>query len=122
MFNRIVGIAAFIAMAAAVMPPLAQQARATTPGYVGTWGVDGAQCDKEQDVEGAPIVFSANGYDQHETHCTFTSIKPSPTGWKVEAACVVEGDTQTDAFTLAADGDVLIMAREQSALRLKRCD
>lgn len=108
-------------LVAAMLAGLAPCSRAAAPAYVGKWGADAAQCQKGQDAKGAPIVFTAEGFDQNEAHCTFTSVTPSTKGWKVEASCVVEGDVQADAFTLAPDGDVLTITREKSMMRLKRC-
>ncbi len=109
------------AFATELFAMLVAPAQAAAPGYVGTWGVDANQCQKAQDAPGAPIVFTANGYDQHEAHCTFTSIAPSANGWKINANCTVEGTMQTDAFTLETDDDELIITRGESMLRLKRC-
>ncbi len=95
------------------------------PAYVGTWGSDAAQCALTQDAEGAPYVFAIDRYDQHEAHCAFKSISNPPTpqtnSWVVVAECSVEGDTQTQDFTLIVEGDVLTWADSSGALDLMRC-
>lgn len=49
-------------------------ARAADPAFVGTWGIDDAQCKIPQDKQGAPMVITKNGYDQHEAHCAFKKV------------------------------------------------
>ncbi len=100
---------------------IASPALAAEPAYVGTWGVSAAQCKVPQDRQGAPMIVTAKGYDQHEAHCTFASVKRSGDGWKVKAACSVEGDKQSDAFTLKVDGDVMTIRHGSSARAYKRC-
>ena len=100
-------------------------ATAESLAYVGTWGADPAQCALAQDAEGAPYVFGPNRYDQHEAHCAFKSISKPPTpqtnSWVVAAECLVEGDMQTQDFTLIVEGDTLTWADSSGALDLMRC-
>ena len=109
-------------MLVAISSPLAS---IESPPYVGTWGTDPAQCALTQDAEGAPYVFAIDRYDQHEAHCAFKSISKPPTpqtnSWVVAAECSVEGDTQTQDFTLIVEGDVLTWADSSGALDLMRC-
>ena len=113
---------AALAILCAVSSPLASVER---PAYIGTWGSDPAQCALTQDAEGAPYVFAIDRYDQHEAHCAFKSISKPPTpqtnSWVVAAECSVEGDTQTQDFTLIVEGDVLTWADSSGALDLMRC-
>ena len=99
----------------------ASPALAAEPAYVGTWGVSAAQCKIPQDRQGAPMVMRAKGYDQHEAHCNFTSVKKTGAAWKVAAACSVEGDKQRDAFTLKVVDDTLTLTRDGIARTYKRC-
>ncbi len=94
---------------------------AAEPAYVGTWGVSAAQCKIPQDRQGAPMIIRAKGYDQHEAHCSFTSIKKVGSSWKVKAACSVEGDSQKDAFTLQVSGNTLTLKQGGSTRAYKRC-
>ena len=96
-------------------------ALAAEPRYVGTWGVSAAQCKVPQDRQGAPMIIRAKGYDQHEAHCNFKSIKKVGPAWKVKAACSVEGDSQKDAFTLQVSGKTLTLKQGKSVRAYKRC-
>ncbi len=90
--------------------------------FVGTWGINLAQCRVPQDQQGAPIVLTMRGYDQHEAHCTFKSMKKMGDLWKIAADCSVEGDKLSDAFTLRTSGKSLIMAHGKIRTTLMRCD
>lgn len=94
---------------------------AAEPAYVGTWGIDAAQCKVAQEQQGAPMIVSAHGFDQHEAHCTFTSVKQTGASWSIKAACSVEGDMQTDSFRLTRKGETLVMSRGQIAQTFIRC-
>ena len=111
---RLIVVAATLGLAAT--PTLAAD-----PAYVGTWGVSAAQCKLPQDVLGAPLVIRAKGYDQHEAHCDFTSVKKVGNAWRVKAACSVEGDKQKDAFTLQVSGKTLTLKQGKSARAYMRC-
>lgn len=100
---------------------LATAVSAAEPAYVGTWGRDAAQCKVPQDREGAPTILAARRYDSHEAHCAFNSVKKSAGAWKVNARCSVEGDRQTDTFTLRVSGDTLTMTRGKTSQTLIRC-
>jgi hypothetical protein len=53
-------------------------------------------------------VFAADRYDQHEAHCTFTSVaETAPNAWRIEGACSVEGDEQQATWDLTVDGDTM---------------
>lgn len=82
-------------------------AYAGEPAYVGTWGNDATQCKKPQESQNAPMVVTANGYDQHEAHCTFSSIEKSGEIWTMKTTCSVEGDEQTGQMTLSVTGNTL---------------
>lgn len=102
--------------AAAALPALAADAP-----YAGTWGTDAAQCKIAQNAEGAPYVITKVGYDQHEAHCTFKSVKPDGSAFKIAAECSVEGDTQPQNFTLSVSGDTLTWTGGPGATKLIRC-
>ena len=95
---------------------------AAEPAYVGTWGVSVAQCRIPQERQGAPMVIRAKGYDQHEAHCDFTTVKKTGTVWNVAAACSIEGDKQKDAFTLKVVDDTLILTQGKIARTYRRCN
>lgn len=107
--------------ASAMALSVAWPAHAANPAYVGTWGISAAQCRLGQDVQGAPLVMRAKGFDQHEAHCAFTSVKRSGNGWNVRAACAVEGDKQAHRYTLKVAGDVLTMTQGGVSRSYQRC-
>lgn len=80
------------------------------PAYVGTWAATAAACNIPQEQEGAPYIFNADGFDQHEAHCTFAVINPtSPNSWHAASACQVEGDEQSSAQDIAVNGDTMTL-------------
>lgn len=109
------------------VPALVLLAAALTPGaaraqaYFGTWASQPAQCKIGQDRQNAPMVMTRDGYDQHETHCTFNSVRQKGSSWVARAACTVEGDTQTMTLTLSVDNDRLTMRDERGARVMQRC-
>lgn len=107
--------------AAAACTSISLTAFAGTPPYVGTWANDAASCKVPQDQQGAPMIVTAKGYDQHEAHCTFGSITRTRRVWKVDAQCSVEGDKQKDSFTLQVNGNKLVMAHGANARTYVRC-
>jgi hypothetical protein len=96
-------------------------ALAADPAFVGTWGVDKAQCKLAQDNEGAPMVFTKDGYDQHETHCKFTSVDGKENTWKISSECTVEGSAEKFDFTLLVDGDMMFMGDDSDGDEYVRC-
>jgi hypothetical protein len=96
-------------------------ANGKNPAYVGTWASQPAQCNADQsDQEKAPLIMRRDGYDQHETHCTFSNIRAKSGTWTVRAACSVEGDKQTHTLTLSVSNNRLTM-RDQGSRVLQRC-
>ncbi len=90
--------------------------------YAGTWAADLAQCKTGQDSQDAPLILTANGYDQHEAHCKFEGLKSSSAGeWGGKAACSVEGDKQTIDVKLTVSGDTLTLTEDGAARDLLRC-
>jgi hypothetical protein len=81
------------------------------PVFIGTWAVTASQCALPQESENAPYIFTADGFDQHEAHCDFSSIVPmTENEFRVGATCTVEGDEQRTAFDLTRAGDTLRIA------------
>ena len=97
-------------------------AQAQTPAYVGTWASEPAQCTVGQEEENAPLIIKVRGYDQHETHCEFTSVSNIGSGWAAKASCDVEGDHQNLSLTLTVAGNRLTIhdKRGDSIYRLCR--
>ncbi len=90
--------------------------------YVGTWAAKRAQCRLGQDKQDAPLVLTRNGYDQHETHCKFGSVRAQGKNtWRARAKCSVEGDTQSHSFTLVVAGSSLTIRDARGARVLRRC-
>lgn len=117
-----------LALAACAEPPAerpdaapetaATPATPSAPAFVGTWAADPASCALPQEADNAPLVFHADGYDQHEAHCTFATLdETAPNTWHVNAACQVEGDEQSAAWDMSVEGDTLTMQGQ----RLQRC-
>jgi hypothetical protein len=99
----------------------ASPAYAVDPAYAGTWGISAKQCKIPQDLQGAPMVIRAKGYDQHEAHCDFKTVKKTGAVWNVVAACSVEGDKQKGAFTLKVVDDTLVLTQGKIARTYRRC-
>ncbi len=97
------------------------EASAQAPAYVGTWGQNQAQCRVDQSLEGAPMIMKRDRYDQHETHCVFTSVRKQGARWAVRSRCDVQGDRQNANFTLSVTDDRLTMRDERGARTFQRC-
>jgi len=106
---------------AAIVAVIATPALAQTPGYVGTWASDPAQCRVSQEEENAPMVMRRDGYDQHEAHCKFTTVTPKGADWSVKARCTVEGSAMNINLTLAVAGGRLTVRDEHGASTYQRC-
>ncbi|WP_417488697.1 hypothetical protein [Maricaulis sp.] len=95
------------------------------PAYVGTWGVDLAQCSDTQEYEWAPMVLRADGYDQYEAHCDFELVdQTGPAQWHITGHCSVEGDEQPLDYNMAiVDGDLVHWSGDarKDAWTLVRC-
>lgn len=108
--------------AALAISPVETSVRAETPDYVGTWSADLANCRKPQESQSAPLVLKTGGYDQHETHCAFKSVTASGDGeWKISAECTVEGNAQSESFTITVSGDTLTLTNAAGSSDLLRC-
>ena len=99
----------------------AAPAMAATPNYAGTWAANPAQCKVPQERQGAPMILTAKGYDQHEAHCNFASVRKVRRGWRMAANCTVEGNPQRDTFTVKVSGDTMVMTSGKLTRRFKRC-
>lgn len=117
-FAATIAILGGLALPALLSPVPALAADAA---YIGTWANDKAQCKIAQDKEGAPMVFTKDGYDQHETHCKFKSVDGKDNTWKVASECIVEGDAQKWDFTLMVDSDKMFMGDDTDGDELIRC-
>ncbi|MEZ6022272.1 MAG: hypothetical protein R3C16_02395 [Hyphomonadaceae bacterium] len=88
------------------------------PSYVGVWARDASSCDVLQEMENAPMIVTADGYDQHEAHCSFTNVtERAPNAWHIEAQCMVEGDEQETTLDWSVDGDTLTLAPDFAYVR-----
>jgi hypothetical protein len=67
------------------------------------------------------MIMRRNRYDQHETHCTFKSVRPQHPAWAVKAQCQVEGDTVDIDLVLQVTGDRLTIRDETGTRTLQRC-
>ena len=113
------GTAAIAGLAAAAIGP--HGAFAQTPAYAGTWASRPAQCHLGQESQDAPLIMTRDGYDQHETHCKFSSIRAQGPTWAVKARCMVEDDTQNLALVLRVSGNRLTIRDDAGARTLERC-
>ena len=93
-------------------------AQAGQPAYVGKWGKDQTQCRSGQEITNAPMLLRKNGYDSHEVHCTFSSIRKTGNTWTMNTKCSVEGDQQRGKLTLTISGKHLIV---DGNFKLERC-
>jgi len=83
---------------------------ATSEAFVGTWGANAAACQIPQEQQGAPYVFTSDGYDPHEAHCTFANVaETGPNSWRIDAACQVEGDEASLRWDVTVDGDTMTL-------------
>ena len=90
--------------------------------FAGTWALDLANCKTPQERSDAPMILTEKGFDQHETHCRFTSVKPGGDGeWKVFGSCSVEGDQQPLEMGIVVSGDTLTLMDVAGARDFLRC-
>lgn len=127
-------IAAFASLViAAIAPALAQTGApspdttraagaARDPAYVGTWAENPGQCAIAQDSEGAPMVFTKDRFDQHETHCTFKRMSNHANEWIVTSECSVEGDSQVYEFGMSVADKQLTMLDDIGTKLYMRCE
>jgi hypothetical protein len=118
---RFLSLAGALLMATACMVA-AGPAEAADASFTGTWSADLSKCKTPQDDGEAPMIVTKSGYDQHEAHCTFKTVKETGKGeWKVTGSCSVEGDEQPldDMFTVS--GNTLSIGGGGSSQDLLRC-
>lgn len=108
---------ALIVAAVALALPI-EPVRAEDAPYVGTWALDIATCKTPQDSQDAPLVIAKDRYDQHEVHCSFKSVTPKDSDYKISGNCMVEGNPQAYDFTLMVSGDTLTFTDEAGALQV----
>ena len=89
--------------------------------YIGTWALNVANCKAPQESQDAPLIIAKDRYDQHEVHCTFTSVTPKDGDYKVAGDCMVESNQQAYDFTLTVSGDTLTFTDEAGARDFLRC-
>jgi hypothetical protein len=112
----LVAVALFAAAALA-----SRSAAAQTPPFVGKWASQAPQCRLGQQAENAPMIIRRDGYDQHETHCKFKSVRPQMPAYAVKAQCQVEGDTQDVDMVFQVAGNRLTIRDEAGARVLQKC-
>jgi hypothetical protein len=96
--------------------------KAAASSFAGTWGADAAECGVPQDMQGAPMILTEAGYDQHEAHCSFTKVTPKgASAWSVAGTCSVEGDEQEMAWDLSVAGDTLTIMDSGYSSTKVRC-
>lgn len=116
-----VGLAAALVVGAGFAGGALSPAHAAK-GFQGTWAADLANCKTPQSRGDAPLLLTDKGYDQHEAHCRFKSLKPAGGGeWKAAAECSVEGDTQEMDIDLTVSGDTLTLTENGASRDLLRC-
>ncbi|MEY3013357.1 MAG: hypothetical protein RIT45_2092 [Pseudomonadota bacterium] len=92
------------------------------PAYIGRWARTIAACTLDQSHEDAPIEFHTEGYDHHETHCTFTKLAPDQAGrFEARLRCTVQGAPQQGVLTFLVEGDVLTLNPGRYGVVLVRC-
>lgn len=110
-----------VACLAGTVAVLPSAAVAQTPAYVGTWAAKPTHCKLGQEDPNAPMLLRRDGYDQHEAHCTFKSVRRQGKAWAVKAQCEVEGDKQAHDFTFAVAGQRLMVGDGRGSRILRRC-
>jgi len=108
-------------LAAAALALAIEPIRAEDAPYIGTWALDIATCKTPQDSQDAPLVIAKDHYDQHEVHCSFKSVTPKDSDYKISGDCMVEGNPQAYDFTLTVSGDTLTFTDEAGARDFLRC-
>ena len=96
-------------------------ALAADPAFVGTWSSNAAQCKTPQERQGAPMIMTAKGYDQHEAHCRFVSVKKVRAGWRMATTCTVEGNQQREKLKAKVTGTNLTLTSGKATRTLQRC-
>jgi hypothetical protein len=112
---------AIAALAAFAAGTLAGDAVAQSPPFVGKWASQASQCRLAQQSENAPMIVRRDGYDQHETHCKFKSVRPQMPAYAIKAQCEVEGDTQDLDLVFQVTGNRLTIRDEAGARVLQKC-
>ena len=108
-------------LAAAALALAIEPIRAEDAPYIGTWALDIATCKTPQDSQDALLVIAKDHYDQHEVHCSFKSVTPEDSDYKISGDCMVEGNPQAYDFTLTVSGDTLTFTDEAGARDFLRC-
>jgi len=114
-------IAYLIATAVVATTSSISALHAQEPEFAGTWSLDPTNCSAPQESENAPLVITKERYDQHESHCTFKSVTPAGSDWKVNADCSVEGSDMAYDFTLTVSGDTLTLTDSGGPRDFLRC-
>jgi len=92
------------------------------PPFVGKWAAQPAQCRLGHDSPEAPMIVRRDGYDQHEAHCTFKSVRPQPPAWAIKAECTVEGNKEDYDFVFqVANNRLTIRQQDVAPQTLQRC-
>jgi hypothetical protein len=112
-------VATFATFAATALA--SQGAAAQTPPFVGKWASQAPQCRLGQQSENAPMIIRRDGYDQHETHCKFKSVRPQMPAYAIKAQCEVEGDMQDVDLVFQVAGNRLTIRDEAGARVLQKC-
>jgi hypothetical protein len=95
--------------------------RAADAPVIGTWSLDPANCKAGQESENAPLVITREGYDQHESHCTFKSVEAKDGDTNITSECMVEGGAMPYDFTLTVSGDTLTFTDSGGPRDFLRC-
>jgi hypothetical protein len=114
--HRKLGFAIVALVALAGSPVQAQ-----TPPYAGKWASQPSQCRVGQEKENAPMIMRRDGYDQHETHCKFTLVRPQMPAWLMKGKCTVDGGHVDIDLTLELAGNRLTVRDENGASSYQRC-
>jgi hypothetical protein len=99
----------------------AASALAADAPYAGKWSMAAEACAKGQDQETAPMLMRERGFDQHEVHCAFKSIRRDGDGWRIKSRCLVDGNRQPYNFRLRVAGDTLTMTEGGHDRVFSRC-
>lgn len=111
----------------AALAALATPAFADEPIYAGIWSKRMEHCSTDQKRPGAPMIVTAEGFDQHELHCKFGTIEPAANSdaarpeWRVVADCTWKGTATSMEMTWSISGETLSITDKGGINQLKKC-
>lgn len=104
----------------AVAGPVCANATEKTE-YVGIWALEPHHCGEPQNSPNAPLQIAVDRYDQHTTHCAFTSVDVNGNEFAISANCTVEDNVEKQQFVLTVVADALTFTDKTGPRSYERC-